>query len=151
MKSQKILRGSSVKILKALASYRNEVTTLTKIAKLAGFKSSRNKEFRRGLQFLEDAKILEVQQSGYKGHSTCHTKIVVLTTDIIWLHTKEPEDIPESEPSFNIHSESSFNTKLPKKIELVEIKSVLGTTSYCKREDYEKLQGQKKLEQFSTR
>ncbi len=52
--------------------------TLPKFVKRLGFRSAQDIEFKLLRKFLENRGIIEIQQSGFLGHSLAHAKLVVI-------------------------------------------------------------------------
>jgi len=52
--------------------------TLPKFVKRLGYKSALDREFNVLRKMLEKQGIIEIQQSGYAGHSLAHAKLVVI-------------------------------------------------------------------------
>jgi len=59
-------------------SLRPEILTFRNFVKRLGYKSAQNREFNVLRKMLEKQGIIEIQQSGYAGHSLAHPKLVVI-------------------------------------------------------------------------
>lgn len=78
-----------VKLLTTLSSKNYSTTTLTRLAKDSGFRNAADPRFKNCLRKLEKDQVIEVQQSGFKGDSMHHPKIVVLKADLLIVHEAE--------------------------------------------------------------
>lgn len=90
-------RQTLLKLLTSLAANHYGTTTLTRLAKQTGFLRASDPRFKECIADLEKEGILSVQQSGFKGHSMEHHKIVVLRADVMFIH--ESEILPEKKES----------------------------------------------------
>jgi hypothetical protein len=59
-------------------SLKSGAITLPKFVKRLGYESAQNREFNVIRRMLEKQGIIEIQQSGYAGHSLAHPKLVVI-------------------------------------------------------------------------
>lgn len=105
-------RSDLIKILKTLSSSHYSVTTLSRLAKQAGFKTAADTEFKKCLERLKRDGVIDIQQSGFKGDSMHHNKIVVLSASLMVIDEEKASAQQIQEP-IPILSFSSAKEKQP--------------------------------------
>jgi len=74
---------------------------ISNLAKKLGFRSARDKNFRRLITKMSEIGLIRVQQSGFKAHSSCHPKIVAFKS--------EPNNQPSEHKESHKGPSLSFN------------------------------------------
>lgn len=123
---------SARRILEALRGKR-QILVLRELAKLSGFKSVADVNFKKGFLFLQKRGVLKLRQSGWRSEKrggNTHSKSVILLADVYTVEDVERELKEE----LGVSDESAMKFEETK---LVPVVSLFGSPSFVSKEAYE--------------